>query len=48
MFSRNELEIKLVINEVQKVSKIDYRPNFIYDTWAITSFCNEFDKKIFR
>ena len=27
------------------LNKIDYKPNFIYDTWAITSFCEEFDKK---
>ena len=27
------------------LNKIDYKPNFIYDTWAITSFCNEFEKK---
>lgn len=24
---------------------IDYKPNFIYDTWAISSFIEEFDKK---
>ena len=27
------------------MSKIDYKPEFVYDEWAITSFCKEFEKK---
>ena len=38
-------ELMKIIDICFSLSKIDYRPKFIYDTWAITSFCDEFDKK---
>ena len=38
-------ELKKIVDIASNLNKIDYRPNFIYDTWAITSFCNEFKKK---
>lgn len=38
-------ELKKIVDIGSNLNKIDYRPNFIYDTWAITSFCNEFEKK---
>lgn len=38
-------ELEKIVNIASSLNKIDYRPNFIYDTWAITSFCNEYEKK---
>ena len=38
-------ELNKIVNIAVNFSKIDYKPNFIYDTWAITSFCNEYEKK---
>ena len=38
-------ELEQIVSIASSLSKIDYHPNFIYDTWAITSFCNEFEKK---
>lgn len=38
-------ELRKIVDIASNLNKIDYRPNFIYDTWAITSFCNEFEKK---
>lgn len=38
-------KLKKIVDIGSNLNKIDYRPNFIYDTWAITSFCNEFEKK---
>lgn len=38
-------ELREIVDIASNLNKIDYRPNFIYDTWAITSFCNEFEKK---
>lgn len=47
-----DLKRKPTLNELSKIvdigsnlNKINYKPNFIYDPWAITSFCNEFEKK---
>ena len=47
-----ELSRIVTIEELMKIvdigctlSRIDYKPRFIYDSWAITSFCEEFDKK---
>ena len=47
-----ELNKKPTIEQLIKIadigsdmSKIDYKPDFVYDEWAITSFCNEFEKK---
>lgn len=38
-------ELREIVDIASNLNKIDYRPNFIYDTWAITSFCNEFEEK---
>ena len=38
-------ELLKIVDIGCNLNKIDYKPNFIYDTWAITSFCEEFDKK---
>ena len=38
-------ELMKIVDIGSNLNKIDYKPNFIYDTWAITSFCREFEKK---
>lgn len=38
-------ELEKIVNIASNLNKIDYKPNFIYDTWAITSFINEFERK---
>ena len=38
-------ELMKIVDIGSNLNKIDYKPNFIYDTWAITSFCKEFEKK---
>lgn len=38
-------ELKKIVDIGSNLNKIYYKPNFIYDTWAITSFCKEFEKK---
>lgn len=38
-------ELLKIVDIGSNLNKIDYRPNFIYDQWAITSFCDEFEKK---
>lgn len=47
-----ELNRKPSIDELKKIVDIgcslnilNYKPKFIYDTWAITSFCDEYEKK---
>ena len=47
-----ELNREATTDELLKIAdlasgfgNIDYKPNFIYDTWAISSFIEEFDKK---
>ena len=40
-----ETELDEIVNIAAKLSEIDFKPYFIYDTWAITSFCAEFEKK---
>ncbi len=47
-----ELGRKATINELKQIAdlgsslnKIEYQPNFIYDSWAITSFTEEFESK---
>lgn len=41
-----DTELDKIVDIASKLSKVDYKPPFIYDTWAITSFCEEFEKKI--
>ncbi len=38
-------ELKKIADLGSSLNKIEYKPNFIYDTWAISSFIEEFDKK---
>lgn len=38
-------ELSEIVNIASNLNIMNYKPNFIYDTWAITSFCNEFEKK---
>lgn len=38
-------ELEEIVNIATNLNKMKYKPNFIYDTWAITSFINEFEKK---
>lgn len=38
-------ELSKIVDIGSKLNNINYQPNFIYDTWAITSFCKEFEKK---
>lgn len=38
-------ELMKIVDIGSNLNKINYKPNFIYDSWAITSFCEEFEKK---
>lgn len=38
-------ELMKIVDIGSNMNKIEYKPNFIYDTWAITSFCKEFENK---
>ena len=38
-------ELLRLVDIASCMCKIDNKLEFIYDTWAITSFCNEFEKK---
>ena len=38
-------ELKQIADLGSSLNKIEYKPSFIYDTWAISSFIEEFDKK---
>lgn len=47
-----QLDREATLDELLKIAdlasefgNINYKPNFIYDTWAISSFIEEFDKK---
>lgn len=37
-------ELKIIAKEMSNLNSIDYRPEFIYDKWAIINFENEFNK----
>jgi Ser/Thr protein kinase RdoA (MazF antagonist) len=41
----NEEEIKYLAKQIKLIHQIDIKPNFIYDSWAINNFLNEYDKK---
>ena len=34
-----------LVDVADKIRKIDYKPDFIYDSWALSSFIGQFDKK---
>lgn len=38
-------EIKFLANQAALINSIDIKPKFVYDSWAITSFLKEFEKK---
>lgn len=38
-------EIKYIADQIKLIHKIDFKPNFIYDSWAINSFPNEYQIK---
>ena len=38
-------EIKLLARQATKINSIDMKPKFVYDSWAIPNFLNEFEKK---
>lgn len=38
-------ELKKIADLGSILNKIEYKPNFIYDSWAINSFTKEFEKK---
>ena len=38
-------ELMKIVDIGSNMNKIEYKPKFIYDTWAITSFCKEFENK---
>lgn len=38
-------ELEKIVEIASKLNQIKEKPNFIYDTWAISSFCKEYEKK---
>jgi len=38
-------ELEQIVEIASALNKIDYKPKFIYDSWAISSFDKEFEKK---
>lgn len=38
-------EAKFIIEQAAKINQIDFQPQFVYDSWAIVNFGNEFEKK---
>lgn len=49
LFNLNETldinEIKWVVQQATMINSADIKPSFIYDSWAITNFKKEFEKK---
>ena len=43
----NEIELEKIATQLAKLNNIDYRPNFIYDRWAIVNYKQEYDKNIY-
>lgn len=41
----NQEEGRFLIEQAARINKTDYRPPFVYDSWAIVNFLTEFDKK---
>jgi homoserine kinase type II len=39
-----EKELQLIATEMAKLNNIEYRPNFIYDKWAIVNFIEGYEK----
>lgn len=38
-------ELEKIVDIASGLSRIEFKPPFIFDAWAITSFCGEFEKK---
>lgn len=38
-------ELDKIVDIAGQLGKIEYKPKFVYDSWAINNFCNEFEKK---
>ncbi len=41
-----ENELKIIAKSIAKLNKLDYRPPFIYDHWAIINFEKEFNENV--
>lgn len=41
----SEDEIRFLSREIAKINQIDFKPPFIYDSWAATNFFKEYDEK---
>lgn len=41
----NEIEIKEIIRQMANIHRAELKSDFIYDTWTITNFTNEFNNK---
>lgn len=41
----NETEIKEIIRQMANIHRAELKSDFIYDTWTITNFTNEFNQK---
>lgn len=41
----NETEIKEIIRQITSIHRAELKSDFIYDTWTITNFTNEFNSK---
>lgn len=41
----NETEIKDIIRQMANIHRAELKSDFIYDTWTITNFANEFNSK---
>jgi Ser/Thr protein kinase RdoA (MazF antagonist) len=41
----DDYELLEIVEAVSKIAKSDFRPKFIYDTWAINNFLIEWEKK---
>jgi len=41
----SEEEIKEITRQAAKINKIDFKPLFFYDEWAVANFTNEYEKK---
>ena len=42
----NENELEIIATELAKLNSIDYKPDFIYDKWAIVNYVQEYEKNI--
>jgi Ser/Thr protein kinase RdoA (MazF antagonist) len=38
-----DAEMKFIVSQATKINKIDFRPKYVYDSWAIPSFPKEYE-----